>query len=76
MVVLSSEEDMSNSDKSVERSGTFALEEFTKLDDSHKREKTRSHNFMLKCNHCDKVMVNTSTKYHLKTQHREVFEVV
>ena len=31
---------------------------------------------MVKCNHCGKEMVNTSTKYHLKTQHREIFETV
>ena len=55
------------------RIGTFALEEFTKINYSHKRENTRTHSFMVKCG---KEMVNTSTKYHLKTQHREIFETV
>ena len=55
---------------------TFALEEFTKTNYSHKRENTRTHSFMVKCNHCGKEMVNTSTKYHLKTQHQEIFETV
>ena len=73
-VLITSDENVINT--FFGRIGTFALEEFTKVNDSHKREKTRTHSFMVKCNHCGKEMVNTSTKYHLKTQHREIFETV